>query len=69
MCAHILLAALTNKPNLQGGLGSGMRIEIGHVEALPVSRESPRSERLEAATMGWHGLEGDKRLAAFLAYG
>jgi uncharacterized protein YcbX len=39
-------------------------MEIGHVEALfryPV--KSMRGERLEAATMGWHGLDGDRRLA------
>src|SRR5436189_5924538 len=47
-----------------GGLGSSMPIEIGHVEALfryPV--KSMRGERLEVATLGWHGLEGDRRLA------
>jgi uncharacterized protein YcbX len=41
-----------------------MRIEIGHVEALfryPV--KSMRGERLEVAELGWHGLEGDRRLA------
>jgi uncharacterized protein YcbX len=41
-----------------------MRLEIGHVEALfryPV--KSMRGERLEAAEMGWHGLDGDRRLA------
>ena len=40
------------------------RIEIGHVEAIfryPV--KSMGGERLEAATLGWHGLEGDRRLA------
>ena len=38
--------------------------EIGHVEAIfryPVM--SMGGERLEVATMGWHGLEGDRRLA------
>jgi uncharacterized protein YcbX len=38
--------------------------EIGHVEAIfryPV--KSMGGERLEVATMGWHGLEGDRRLA------
>jgi len=37
---------------------------IGHVEAIfryPV--KSMAGERLEAATLGWHGLEGDRRLA------
>jgi len=41
-----------------------MPIEIGHVEALfryPV--KSMRGEGLEAAHLGWHGLEGDRRLA------
>jgi uncharacterized protein YcbX len=41
-----------------------MCIEIGHVEALfryPV--KSMRGERLEAANLGWHGLDGDRRLA------
>src|SRR5215211_5227733 len=41
-----------------------MLIEIGHVEALfryPV--KSMAGERLETATLGWHGLEGDRRLA------
>ncbi len=38
--------------------------EIGHVEAIfryPV--KSMAGERLEAAEMGWHGIEGDRRLA------
>jgi uncharacterized protein YcbX len=41
-----------------------MLIEIGHVEAIfryPV--KSMRGERLEAAELGWHGLDGDRRLA------
>jgi hypothetical protein len=41
-----------------------MAIEIGHVEALfryPV--KSMGGERLEVAELGWHGLEGDRRLA------
>lgn len=41
-----------------------MLIEIGHVEALfryPV--KSMRGEQLEAASLGWHGIEGDRRLA------
>jgi uncharacterized protein YcbX len=39
-------------------------IEIGQVEAIfryPV--KSMGGERLEAANLGWHGLEGDRRLA------
>jgi uncharacterized protein len=41
-----------------------MLIEIGHVEALfryPV--KSMGGERLDAANLGWYGLEGDRRLA------
>src|SRR5712675_2191932 len=41
-----------------------MLIKIGHVEAIfryPV--KSMRGERLEAADLGWHGLDGDRRLA------
>jgi len=41
-----------------------MPIEIGQIEALfryPV--KSMRGEPLDAATLGWHGLEGDRRLA------
>src|SRR5262245_739093 len=41
-----------------------MANEIGRIEALyryPV--KSMRGERLESATLGWHGLEGDRRLA------
>src|SRR5436305_15137263 len=43
---------------------SSMLVEIGQVEALfryPV--KSMAGQRLEAAEMGWHGLEGDRRLA------
>jgi uncharacterized protein len=41
-----------------------MPIEIGYVEAIfryPV--KSMRGEQLDAANLGWHGLEGDRRLA------
>ena len=41
-----------------------MLIEIGHVEAIfryPV--KSMGGQRLEVAELGWHGLEGDRRLA------
>ena len=41
-----------------------MLIEIGHVEAIfryPV--KSMAGERLEVAKLGWHGLDGDRRLA------
>jgi uncharacterized protein YcbX len=42
----------------------GMLIEIGQVEAIfryPV--KSMGGEQLEGATLGWHGLDGDRRLA------
>jgi uncharacterized protein len=41
-----------------------MLIEIGHVEAIfryPV--KSMGGERLQVAELGWHGLDGDRRLA------
>ena len=41
-----------------------MLIEIGHVEAIfryPV--KSMAGERLEVAELGWHGIDGDRRLA------
>lgn len=41
-----------------------MHIEIGHVEAIfryPV--KSMAGERLDVAQLGWHGVEGDRRLA------
>jgi uncharacterized protein len=41
-----------------------MLIEVGHVEAIfryPV--KSMGGERLEVANLGWHGLDGDRRLA------
>ncbi|HEX3355055.1 MAG TPA: MOSC N-terminal beta barrel domain-containing protein [Terriglobales bacterium] len=41
-----------------------MLIELGHVEAIfryPV--KSMRGELLEVANLGWHGIEGDRRLA------
>jgi uncharacterized protein len=41
-----------------------MLIEIGHVDAIfryPV--KSMAGERLEVADLGWHGLDGDRRLA------
>ena len=43
---------------------SSMVKEIGHVEAIfryPV--KSMGGEQLEAANLGWHGLDGDRRLA------
>ena len=41
-----------------------MTIEIGHVEAIfryPV--KSMAGERVEVANLGWHGIDGDRRLA------
>jgi len=41
-----------------------MPVEIGQIEAIfryPV--KSMRGEPLDAATLGWHGLDGDRRLA------
>src|SRR5689334_17444809 len=41
-----------------------MSVEVGRVEAIyryPV--KSMRGEPLAAAALGWHGLEGDRRLA------
>ena len=41
-----------------------MFVEVGHVEAIfryPV--KSMAGERLEVANLGWHGLDGDRRLA------
>ena len=49
---------------LLGRTTSKMRIKVGEVEALfrfPV--KSMRGERLEIADLGWHGLDGDRRLA------
>jgi uncharacterized protein YcbX len=46
------------------GWENEMTIEIGQIEAIfryPV--KSMRGEPLEGATLGWHGLEGDRRLA------
>jgi uncharacterized protein YcbX len=41
-----------------------MLIEIGQVEAIfRYSVKSMGGERLEAANLGWYGLEGDRRLA------
>jgi uncharacterized protein YcbX len=45
-----------------------MQIEIGQVEAIfryPV--KSMAGERLESAALGWHGIEGDRRLVMFAA--
>ncbi len=45
-------------------IGLPVPVEIGHVEQIfryPV--KSMRGEQLEVANLGWHGLEGDRRLA------
>src|SRR5450631_1053264 len=49
---------------LQSPYAATMLIEIGHVEAIfryPV--KSMGGEPLDAANLGWHGLDGDRRLA------
>lgn len=41
-----------------------MPVVVGHIEAIfryPV--KSTRGERIESATLGWHGIEGDRRFA------
>ena len=41
-----------------------MSTAVGHIEAIfryPV--KSMRGEQLDAATLGWHGIDGDRRLA------
>ena len=46
------------------GAALGMPTRVGHVETIfryPV--KSMGGERLDAAELGWHGLEGDRRLA------
>src|SRR6202521_1634162 len=41
-----------------------MLTEIGHVEAIfRYPAKSMGGERLETAKLGWHGLDGDRRLA------
>jgi len=55
---------LRKQTYLLGGLGSSMLVEIGHVEAIfRYPMKSMGGERLEVANLGWHGLEGDRRLA------
>ena len=47
-----------------GGVELTRQIAIGHVEAIfryPV--KSMAGERLETANLGWHGIDGDRRLA------
>src|SRR5260370_4442887 len=43
---------------------SSMGIELGHISAIfryPI--KSMAGERLDSAKIGWHGIEGDRRLA------
>ncbi len=41
-----------------------MLIPIGHIEAIfRYAVKSMRGERLETARLGWHGIDGDRRLA------
>ena len=55
MARHDLNAAVSPPKRL---------FEIGQIEAIyryPV--KSMRGEQLDAATLGWHGIDGDRRLA------
>jgi len=57
-------ALLSKHAHLLGGFGLSMLTEIGHVEAIfryPV--KSMGGERLDAANLGWYGIDGDRRLA------
>jgi uncharacterized protein len=59
-----VVALLSNRAHLVDGLESSMHIEVGQVEAIfryPV--KSMAGERLETTNLGWHGLDGDRRLA------
>ena len=60
----MLTDRVSSKINL-GSFGSTrMTIEIGQVEAIFRYRvKSMAGERVEVANMGWHGIEGDRRLA------
>ena len=54
----------SRKPERGDLLKTPMTTEIGHVEAIfryPV--KSMAGERVDAANMGWHGIDGDRRLA------
>jgi len=60
----LYLSAIVQHMALRSGLGSSMLTKIGQVDAIfryPV--KSMSGERLEGAQLGWHGLEGDRRLA------
>src|SRR5215475_9111618 len=55
---------MDSQPHRFATLGSSMLVEVGYVEALfryPV--KSMAGERLDAATLCWHGLDGDRRFA------
>ena len=63
-CILVMALDRTEHDGELGRFGSGMLIDIGQVEAIfryPV--KSMGGEPLEAAELGWHGLEGDRRLA------
>jgi MOSC domain-containing protein len=62
--AAVVASLLSNRAHLVDGLEASMLIELGQVEAIfryPV--KSMAGERLETANLGWHGLDGDRRLA------
>src|SRR5437868_1385941 len=59
-----MILFLHRHSTLFAGFGSSMFTEIGHVEAIfRYPMKSMRGERLEVARLGWHGMEGDRRLA------
>jgi hypothetical protein len=63
----VLVKVAARPPRVMLSVGrttSNMSIKIGEVEALfryPV--KSMSGEPLEVADLGWHGLDGDRRLA------
>jgi len=63
-CERVDLEDLAQQKLPLGGLELSMPVEIGHVEAIfryPV--KSMGGEGLEVARLGWHGIDGDRRLA------
>lgn len=64
VCTHTLVHLRKQSYLLGAERESKMLTEIGHIEAIfryPV--KSMGGERLEVAQLGWHGLDGDRRLA------
>jgi uncharacterized protein len=58
------MCAKRTEPNTEIHTQRAMAIEIGRIEAIfryPV--KSMRGEPLDAASLGWHGVEGDRRVA------